>query len=110
MQPRHRPAGKVAGLVAIVLAALSVVPSWAPFTPAVLIALLALLVAAGAAFVGELALSACTFGLVIAAVAGSPIFTLSALRESHVLSATLLVPFVAFLLAFARGVKSRHQR
>lgn len=93
--------------LAFIMALLAMAPSFAAFTPAVLISLIALLLTSYPAYTGALRISALTFLAATIAVAGSPIFTLSSMRESPVLGLVLGIPYMLFLLAFGLGLRRR---
>jgi hypothetical protein len=99
----------VVNKLALIIAAVAAIPSFAAFTPAVLMSLVALLMASYPACAGELRVSALTFVAVTIAVVGSPIFTLSNLRDSLLLCSITAIPYGLFLFAYFLGLRRKRQ-
>lgn len=99
--------GRRLAIVSIAVAALCVLPSAAPFTPAVFLSLAMLFVAALAAVFGSPRLSLVTLAIVIITVMLSPISDVHALQERPGIGWAIMVPFVVYFVALAVGLKGR---
>jgi len=97
---------KVLSIVSIVIAVAASIPSAAAFTPAVFLSLLALLIAAIPAFLGEVKLTLVTFAIVSVTVfLISPITSVQILKQQPSILLVLAVPYGVYLLALITGIK-----
>lgn len=103
--PNRVGKGRGLAIASIFVAALCVIPSAAPFTPAVFLSLLMLLLAALAALLGSPRLSLVTLTIVAFTVMLSPIADARTLREQPGVAWVVVVPFVVYFVALVAAFK-----
>lgn len=101
---------KAVGVIAATVAIVALAPSYAAFTPGVLVSLLCLAFSGYAAFKGELTAALFTLVVVTLTVIASPIFTLSSLDESPGLALFLLIPFSLSILGIFVELRRRTKK